>query len=110
MRVLVDTSVTRAANTGRSRLGDGGFRSNVGFLNPGEAPVSVVARLFDGSIGVELGTLERTVAPLGWLQVDDVFAEAGVPGSAVDRSVVVTMKRTNPFVLPEKQKSAILDK
>jgi len=59
------------------------FRVNAGAFNPHDAPVEVVFRLEDGD-GTDLGTFTRTLAPGGWLQVNDVFREAGVAGTATE--------------------------
>lgn len=61
----------------------GAFRVNAGAFNPHDAPVEAVFRLYDGD-GTELGSFTRTLAPGGWLQVNDVFREVGADGGATE--------------------------
>ena len=61
----------------------GAFRVNAGVFNPHDAPVEAIFWLYDGD-GTELGTFSRTLPPGGWLQVNDVFLEAGAAGVATE--------------------------
>lgn len=72
-------------------------RSNAGFLNPSEGAAKVALRLLDAEDGALLASGEVSVPPLGFLQVDDVFASLGsgkvlVPHAvlsfAADRAVI----------------------
>jgi hypothetical protein len=56
---------------------DDAFRTNLGLVNPGDDEVAVAVRLYDGA-AVFLTEIERTLAPGRWLQLNRVFADAGV--------------------------------
>lgn len=65
----------------------GAFRVNAGVFNPHDAPVEAVFWLYDGD-GTELGHFMRTLAPGGWLQVNDVFREVGAEGVATEGALL----------------------
>lgn len=56
-----------------------GFRTNVGFANPGSSAAEVTLTLY-GRDGAQLGSPRtETVPPGRWVQLDDVFAKVGAP-------------------------------
>jgi hypothetical protein len=65
----------------------GTFRVNAGAFNPHDAPVEAAFWLYDGD-GTELGSFTRTLAPGGWLQVNDVFREVGAAGIPTEGAVL----------------------
>ncbi|MHB8798081.1 MAG: hypothetical protein ACYDBY_06410 [Thermoanaerobaculia bacterium] len=68
---------------------EGGFRTNVGVFNPGEAPVEVTLRLFE-SDGKPIGTpFSRTWAPREPFQIDDVFASLDAGDDAFEGAFLV---------------------
>lgn len=78
----------------------GAFRVNAGAFNPHDAPVEATFGLYDGD-GTELGTFIRTLAPGAWLQVNDVFREAGAQGVATEGATLAFYARLPvfPFVI-----------
>ncbi len=65
-----------------------GFRTNVGIVNLGTAPVSVRVTL-RGTGGAQLGNSVTISAPAGrWVQQDDIFAAAGVASADIAYAVV----------------------
>lgn len=55
------------------------FRTNIGFVNPGDAEVEVEYRLISTS-GQQLGNpLTLTIPPTGWAQQNGAFSAAGAP-------------------------------
>ena len=59
-----------------------GFRTNVGFVNPGSGSVSVEVSIFDTEIGVLLGSTSVNLPPLGFQQLNNIFGIIGEQGSA----------------------------
>lgn len=59
-----------------------GFRTNIGLVNTGDAPVEVVIHLYSGS-GAQYGTVSRTLLPYEMTQFDRIFnrVNAGVVSS-----------------------------
>lgn len=53
-----------------------GFRTNVGFLNLGTAPATVVTRVIAAG-GEEVGRRTTTIQPQRWFQENDIFAVSG---------------------------------
>jgi hypothetical protein len=78
----------------------GAFRVNAGAFNPHDAPVEAVFWLYDGD-GTDLGTFTRTLAPGGWLQVNDVFREVGAEGVPTEGAVLAFQAKLPvfPFVI-----------
>jgi photosystem II stability/assembly factor-like uncharacterized protein len=63
------------------------FRTNIGFVNPGSAEISLVIRLYDEE-GDELVEIQRTVYAGRWLQLNRVFSSAGVGEVASGLAVI----------------------
>jgi hypothetical protein len=81
-----DQAVTSAIFPALSGARDdaaGALRVNAGAFNPHDGPVEAFFGLYDGD-GTELGSFARTLAPGAWLQVNDVFREAGAGGVATE--------------------------
>jgi len=57
-----------------SAASDRGFRTNVGFVNDGSARIDVEVGLFDGS-GDSLGSVDLTLRPFEFHQINDIFGE-----------------------------------
>ena len=98
-----DEARTSAVFPGLSGARDdagGTFRVNAGAFTPHDAPVEAFFGLYDGD-GTELGTFTRTLAPGAWLQVNDVFHEAGVGGVATEGAMLAFSSRLPvfPFVV-----------
>ncbi|MCE7959938.1 MAG: hypothetical protein DYH06_18675 [Acidobacteria bacterium ACB2] len=74
----------------------GAFRVNAGAWNPHEAPVDLLLELHDGD-GTHLGTVKRVLGPGEWLQVNDVFAEAGAAGLATEGAWLAAFSRLPVF-------------
>ncbi len=72
-----------------------GFRSNVGFLNPGTSSVTVDYRLFDAGSATLLGTGSLNLPPLAFLQVNDVFGSSGA-GATITRNGTVEFVASAP--------------
>src|SRR5207237_7650912 len=66
-----------------------GFRTNVGVFNPDALPLDVTISLRRPD-GTELATLSRTVPAKGAVQLNDVFAAAGVTTDVSAAYAVVT--------------------
>lgn len=82
-QAIPSSSEGRALNFGSSGVltqlsystdGDAGFRSNIGFLNAGMAPVEAYADLYSGD-GTYLGTIHASLAALEQRQVTNAFAQ-----------------------------------
>ncbi len=98
-----DEARTSAVFPGLSGARDdasGGFRVNAGAFNPHAAPVEAVFGLYDDA-GTELGTFTRTLEPGAWLQVNDVYREAGAEGIATEGALLAFSARLPvfPFVI-----------
>ncbi len=65
-----------------------GFRSNVGFVNPSGATVTVTLRVFDASSATLLGEHSRTLPPYAFSQVNNVFNAIGAAETVVDNATV----------------------
>jgi hypothetical protein len=76
------------------------FRVNAGAFNPHGGPAELFFGLYDGD-GREIGTFTRTLAPGGWLQVNDVFREVGADGAATEGASLAFFSSLPvfPFVL-----------
>ncbi len=70
-----------------NRPGTPGFRSNVGFVNPEDAPVSVTVKLLSDSTGVTLGQTVVDLQPQGFHQINDIFAQLGLGDSTENASL-----------------------
>jgi len=75
-----------------------GFRSNIGFLNPGLVPVTVTYRVFDVSTGELLGEGSKDLAPLAFFQVNNVFNAIGEAATVVGNASVEFVAATPVFV------------
>jgi hypothetical protein len=64
-----------------------GFRTNAGAFNPGDDPLVVDFTLYDAS-GTPLGKVTRPVAARSAVQVNDLFASAGV-NATIDHAYAV---------------------
>ncbi len=74
-----------------------GFRTNVGFLNPGLAPVTVTYRVYDAATAALLGEGSRSLPPLAFSQVNNVFSAIGMADSVV-RNATVEVAATAPVL------------
>lgn len=63
-------------------------RTNAGFVNPGESLARASLELRDADDGATLATGEVEVPPLGFVQVDDVFASLGSSRASVAHAVL----------------------
>jgi hypothetical protein len=68
--------------------GASGFRTNVGFVNPGESECGVGLRLYSTDGGTFGNAVTVTVPAGGWTQINDVFHAAGVSGEDLARATV----------------------
>ncbi len=66
---------------------DTAFRSNLGLVNAGDAPLTLEVELFDAA-GTVLGSFSRDLGPLGWAQEDGVLATLGAAPVADAYAVV----------------------
>ncbi|HHQ49096.1 MAG TPA: PKD domain-containing protein [Acidobacteria bacterium] len=64
------------------------FRTNIGFLNFSDGAVQVRVRLYDADGRRQGSDLVRSVAGQGWLQINDVFREAGAGDVDLGRASV----------------------
>lgn len=76
------TSLSRSASLST------GFRTNAGAFNPSDDPVDATFTLFDAA-GVRLGAASRRIGPRATVQVNDVFAAAGVSGDVPGAYAIV---------------------
>jgi len=75
-----------------------GFRSNVGFLNPGRDPVTVTYRVFDASSGELLGEGSKDLPPLAYFQINNVFNAIGEAATVVGNASVEFVASSPVFV------------
>jgi hypothetical protein len=66
-----------------------GFRTNVGVYNPGDAGVSPVFRVYDGSTLLAEARLDAPLAAHAGAQINDVFGRIGAATLATGNGVVV---------------------
>jgi len=74
-----------------------GFRSNVGFVNPGQSAVEVTVRVFDADTATLLGEGSRTLPPLAFSQINNVFAFVGAT-AVVARNATVELVADGPVL------------
>ena len=65
------------------------FRTNIGVQNRTARPTTVELMLFDAHGNVLGDVVEVTVPPVGWVQVNDVFTEAGAGACELGCATVV---------------------
>lgn len=75
-------------------------RVNAGAYNPNPVPVPLTFELVDGN-GRSLGQIERVLEPGGWLQVNDVFQDAGADPSSTEGAYLIATSHIPvfPFVI-----------
>ncbi len=56
-----------------------GFRTNVGFVNPGSSEVSIEVSVYDTDMGMLIGSTTLDLAPLGFQQLNNIFGIVGTP-------------------------------
>jgi len=82
----------RLIQLSRSADGSRGFRSNIGFVNPGGTHVTVQVEMFDGD-GTRLGARSYTLQPYEYDQVADILGS--VTGSDVENAYAVLTTTTS---------------
>lgn len=87
-RAAARTSAVFPALSGARAEPSETFRVNAGAFNPHSGPAELFFGLYDGD-GTELGVFTRTLAPGGWLQVNDVFREVGAAAAATEGATLV---------------------
>jgi len=65
-----------------------GFRSNIGFQNPTASTVTVEVNVYDAATGNLLGTTSRTLPPLAYSQINNVFNAIGLASTVVANATV----------------------
>ena len=65
-----------------------GFRSNIGFQNPTTSTVTVEVNVYDADTGTLLGTTSRTLPPLAYSQINNVFNAIGLASTVVANATV----------------------
>jgi len=81
-----------------NQQGGDGFRSNIGFANPGLTASTVTVRVFDAGTGEVIGTGTRNLPPRTFSQIDDVFKFVGKASEAVANATVEFTATTPIFV------------
>lgn len=56
-----------------------GFRTNIGFVNPGSSEVSIEVSVYDTDMGMLIGSTTLDLSPLGFQQLNDIFGIVGTP-------------------------------
>jgi plastocyanin len=87
------TSVITSVRNGGTGTG---FRSNVGFYNPNDAPASVTFQIFDGSAALG-DQITRSVGGHTGAQINDVFSVAGASAIATENASIVATSATAVF-------------
>jgi hypothetical protein len=72
-----------------------GFRSNLGLLNPGLTTATVGYKVYDVGSATLLGEGSRTLLPLAFLQVNDLFGSIGA-GATVAPNATVEVTASRP--------------
>jgi hypothetical protein len=73
------------------------FRTNVGFVNLGSSTCTVRVRLYSAS-GLQIGSaVTRPVDPGEWVQINDVYDEAGAGSSSLGMATVELVSGDGPI-------------
>ncbi|PWB77723.1 MAG: hypothetical protein C3F15_02665 [Holophagae bacterium] len=65
-----------------------GFRSNVGFVNPGLTAITVSYQVYDAGSATLLGEGTRSLPPLAFSQINNIFSAIGAADTVVDDATV----------------------
>lgn len=74
-----------------------GFRTNLGVVNPGDAPVVVTIELRNGSNPIG-NLIHRNIPAHSGVQINEIFREAGVPDTATQNGVIVVTSIGGPVI------------
>jgi hypothetical protein len=74
-----------------------GFRTNVGVFNPGDAPLLVGFTILDATGMPQGSTVLRDVAARSGVQVNAIFAAAGIPDVQTDNAAITAVATSPVF-------------